>query len=113
MIDIIKRELVRTTVTEQIKNAVPGELEMDNMQFAKQVIQFNKTAFDTNFNTLNMVYEQNRKLVESFLAKTPGMPEEGKKVIQDWMSAYRNGCNDFKKLVDDNYAKVAEYFDQQ
>ena len=29
------------------------------------------------------------------------------------MSAYRNGCNDFNKLVDDNYAKVEEYFNKE
>ncbi|MGW8195604.1 MAG: hypothetical protein ACWGOX_15205 [Desulforhopalus sp.] len=112
MTDIIKQEIDRTSVPGHSKNIAPGGLGMDNKQFAKQMIQFNKTAFDMSFNTLNMVYEQNHKMVESFLAKTPGMPEEGKKLIQDWMSAYRNGCNDFKKLVDDNYAKVAEYFDQ-
>ena len=31
----------------------------------------------------------------------------------DWMSAYRNGCNDFNKLVYDNYAKVEEYFNKE
>jgi len=86
---------------------------MDNKQIARQMIQFNKTAFDTSFSTLSMIYEQNQKMVETFLAKTPGIPDDGKKVIQDWMSSYRNGCNDFKKLVDDNYAKVTEYFDKE
>jgi hypothetical protein len=28
------------------------------------------------------------------------------------MSAYRTGCNDFKKLVDENYAKVGAYFEK-
>ena len=86
---------------------------MDQNQIAKQMIQFNKTAFDSSFNAMSMVYEQNEKMFENFLTQTPGLPEEGKKAIKDWMSIYRNGCNDFKKQVDDNYAKVEEYFDKE
>jgi len=85
---------------------------MDQKQIAKQVIQFNKTAFDNSFNAMNMVYEQNEKMVESLLNQATWLPEEGKRAIGDWMSAYRTGCNDFKKLVDENYAKVEAYFEK-
>ena len=85
---------------------------MDNKQIAKQMVQFNKTAFDSSFNTLTMVYEQNEKMLETFLGQATGLPEEGKKAIKDWMSAYGSGCKDFKKLVDDSYAKVDEFFDK-
>lgn len=85
---------------------------MDNQQITKQMIKFNKTAFDNSFSTMTMVYEQNEKMVETFLAQATWMPEEGKKAIQDWLSAYRNGCDDFKKMVDENYAKVEDYFDK-
>ncbi len=60
-----------------------------------------------------MVYEQNEKMVETFLNQATWMPAEGKKVIEEWLAAYRDGCNDFKKMVDDNYAKVEAYFDQK
>ena len=86
---------------------------MDQKQIAKQMIKFNKTAFDSSFNAMTMVYEQNEKMFETFLTQAPGLPEEGKKAIKDWMSSYRTGCNDFKKLVDDNYAKVEEYFNKE
>jgi len=86
---------------------------MDQKQIARQMIQFNKTAFDSSFNAMTMVYEQNEKMFETFLTQTPGLPEEGKKAIKDWLSTYRTGCNDFKKQVDDNYAKVEEYFNKE
>lgn len=85
---------------------------MDNKQLAKQMIQFNKTAFENSFSTLTMMYEQNEKMLETFLNQATGLPEEGKKLIRDWMSAYSKGCKDFKKIVDENYAKVEEYFDK-
>ena len=83
---------------------------MDQKQIAKQMIQFNKTAFDSSFSGMTMVYEQNEKMVETFLTQASGVPEEGKKAIKDWMSSYRTGCADFKKQVDDNYAKVEKSF---
>jgi hypothetical protein len=38
------------------------------------------------------------------------MPEEGKKLIRDWVGAYKKGCEDFKKTADENYKKVDEFF---
>jgi hypothetical protein len=40
---------------------------MDQKQIAKQMIQFNKTAFDNSFNAMTMVYEQNEKMVDTYL----------------------------------------------
>lgn len=85
---------------------------MDNTQITKQIVQFNKTAFDNSFDAMTMVYEQNEKMVDTILSQATWMPEEGKKAIRDWMSAYRTGCSEFKKQVDDNYAKVEAYFEK-
>ena len=59
---------------------------------------------------MTKAYEQSGQMFETFLNQAPGLPEEGKKAVKDWMSAYRTGCNDYKKIVDDHYAKVEEYF---
>ena len=85
---------------------------MEHKQIAKQMIQFNKTAFDNSLSAMTMVYEQNQKMLDTFLGQATWMPEEGKKAIKDWMAAYNTGCSDFKKLVDDSYAKVESYFDK-
>jgi len=58
------------------------------------------------------VYEQNEKMIDTFLGQATWMPEEGKKAIKDWMAAYRTGCSDLKKMVDDSYSKVEAYFDK-
>ena len=86
-----------------------GGSKMDQKQIVKQVMQFNKNAFDSSFSTMTMVYEQNTKMFETFLTQAPGIPAEGQKAIKDMMSAYNTACNDYKKMVDDNYAKVEEY----
>ena len=83
---------------------------MDNLQIAKQMINFNKTAFDNSFMAMLTIQEQNAKMVNTFLEQATWMPEEGKKVIRNWVDAYRKGCEDFKKSADESYKKVDEFF---
>ena len=83
---------------------------MDQKQIARQMIQFNKTAFDNSFNAMSMVYEQNEKMVGTFLQQATWIPEEGRKAIENWMQSYKKGCEDFKKMADENYQKVEEFF---
>lgn len=83
---------------------------MDQKQIAKQMMDFNKTAFDNTFNAMIVLQDQTEKLVARFLEKAPWFPEEGKKAINDWISTYRKGREDFKTSADDSYKKVTEYF---
>lgn len=83
---------------------------MDQKLIAKQMIQFNKTAFDNSFSAMSMVYEQNEKMMGTFLQQATWIPEEGRKAIENWMQTYKKGCEDFKKLADENYKKVEDFF---
>jgi hypothetical protein len=83
---------------------------MDQKVIAKQMMQFNKTAIDNSFKAMSMVYEQNEKIVGVFLEQATGLPEEGKKAIKDWMATYKSGCENFKSLLEDSYAKVDSFF---
>ncbi len=83
---------------------------MDNKLIGKQMIEFNKSAFDNSFKAMTMVYEQNEKMLEAFLGQASWLPEDGRKALKEWMDSYKKGCQDFKKIVDDNYAKVESYF---
>jgi len=82
---------------------------MDPKQIAKQIIQFNKTAFDNTFDALNVLQEQREKMMSMYLEQVPLMPAEGKKAIEDWLKAYKKGRDDFKSSVDENYKKVEEF----
>lgn len=83
---------------------------MDHKQILKQMIEFNKTAFDNSFNALLLVQEQNAKMMNSFMSQAVWIPEEGKKVVSDWVTAYRKGIEDFKATADENFKKVENYF---
>jgi hypothetical protein len=83
---------------------------MDPKQMTKQMIDFNKTAFDNTFNAMTVLQDQTEKMVGMYMEQAPWFPEEGKKLINEWVRAYKKGREDFKGAVDANYKKVEEYF---
>jgi len=85
---------------------------MEQKLIARQMMEFNKTAFDNSFRSMSALQDQTEKLVLSFLDKAVWFPAEGKKAVNDWVTSYKKGREDFKNAADENYRKVADYFAQ-
>lgn len=85
---------------------------MEQKKIARQMMEFNKTAFDNSFSAMAALQDQTEKLVLSFLDKAAWFPAEGKKAINDWVDSYKKGREDFKTAADESYQKVADYFVQ-
>ena len=83
---------------------------MRTENFAKQLIDFQKATFDNTFNTLVMVQDQAGRLFDTALEQNTWLPEEGRRMVEDWTIAYRKGRTDFKNIVDDNFGKLADMF---
>lgn len=83
---------------------------MDQKALFKQMIDFQKAAFDNSFNAMATLQEQSEKMVKTFLDQAVWLPEEGKKAIQNWLDAYKGGRDKFKQAVEQNFEKVDAYF---
>jgi polyhydroxyalkanoate synthesis regulator phasin len=83
---------------------------MHPKMIAKQIIDFNKASFDHTFDTLTVLQDHTEKMVELFLERATIFPEEGKKVITDWVKVYKKGREDFKSSVDDSFKYVEDFF---
>jgi hypothetical protein len=83
---------------------------MDQKQMLKQMIDFNKTAFNNTYNAIVMLQEQTERMATTMLDQATWLPEDGRKAINDWVNSYKKGREDFKKLVDENFQKVEDYF---
>jgi len=83
---------------------------MDPKQIMKQMIQFNKTTLDKTFDALNVLQEQTETMIASYMDQVPMLPVEGKKVINEWLEAYKKGRVDCKNTMEENYKKVEEFF---
>ncbi len=83
---------------------------MEPIKMAKQMIDFNKATFDNTFSAMVMVQEQMERTVGTFMEKATWLPDEGKKLLNEWMASYKKGREDFKKTVDESYKKLEDYF---
>jgi polyhydroxyalkanoate synthesis regulator phasin len=83
---------------------------MEPKQIAKQMVDFNKTAFDNSFAAMAVIQEQTEKMVANMLEQTGVFPAEGKKLVLDWIKTYKKGREEFKAAADENFKKVETYF---
>jgi len=80
---------------------------MDKVDTLKQIMQTNKMAFDYNYTMMMSAYEQNKLMFHTFLNQSSDtVPAELKSAIEEWLQAYRKGCDDLKKMTDDGYRLV-------
>ena len=83
---------------------------MEPTQMLHQMIDFQKTAFENSYNAMLMIQSQTEKMAESMLSKNTMIPEEGQKMLNEWMLAYKKGREDFKKSMEDNFEKMEQFF---
>ena len=79
-------------------------------EMTRQVIAYNKKAFDNAFDAMTALQDQVERVMRMFLEQSSWFPEEGKNVVGEWIRTYQKGRNDFKAAVDSNYKKVEEFF---
>ncbi len=85
---------------------------MDPLKLAKQMIDFNKASFDNTFTAMVLLQEQTEKMVNAFMDQATWLPGEGKKALNEWVETVKKGREDFKKVVDQGFGKVEDYFAQ-
>lgn len=83
---------------------------MEPTQMVQQMIDFQKTAFENSYNAMIMFQAQTEKMAESMISQNSMIPEEGQKMINEWILAYKKGREDFKKSVEENFSKMEEFF---
>ncbi|MDX2453273.1 hypothetical protein [Desulfosarcina sp.] len=83
---------------------------MDQKQIFKQMLDFNKGAFNNAYNAMVMVQDQTETLANNMLNQATGMPEEGRKALLEWVDAFKKGREEYKKTVDEAFKKVEDFF---
>ena len=78
-------------------------------QFVKQIVEFNKMAFHNSFNAMTMFQEQMEKVANAMLGQAAWIPEDGKKALDEMVKNYKQGRQDFKKVVDDGFDRMDSF----
>jgi hypothetical protein len=82
---------------------------MDQNQVFKQMFQYNKAATETSFSNMSLLQDQMEKNTQMFLDQAEWIPGEGKKVIEEWVKACKQGRENFKNAVDEGFKKVETF----
>lgn len=82
---------------------------MNQNQWLKQMLDFNRTTFDNIFGSVALLQEQSEKAANGCMAQAAWMPESGKTVVNEWMKVCKKMRESFKDGVDDSF-KTAESF---
>ncbi len=83
---------------------------MEYAKIAKRIVDFQKITFDNTFNAAVMFQDQTEKITNTFMGKNIWKPEEGKKILDEWIMIYKQGRDNFKKAVDDSFDNIEEIF---
>jgi hypothetical protein len=84
---------------------------MDRSRICRQLIEFQKVTFDNSYDGLSKLQEQSEAMINTFLAQSHWLPNDGRKAFTDWLEAFKQARSDFKETVDESFEKVMEYFD--
>ncbi|MBN1834066.1 MAG: hypothetical protein JW896_18355 [Deltaproteobacteria bacterium] len=82
---------------------------MEQKQFVKGVIDFQRSAFEKGFDAIVTLQDQAEKMATAFLGQATWIPEEGKGAMAEWSKIYKKGRDDFKKAVSDGYTKAESF----
>jgi uncharacterized protein YdiU (UPF0061 family) len=85
---------------------------MDQKQVLKQMLEMNKATFDNTFIAINQTQDQIENMTNILISQATWLPKEGKKAINDWAKAYKEGRDTFKKSMDENFEKVLGFFNE-
>jgi hypothetical protein len=76
--------------------------------FAKQIMNFQKTAFDNAYKSMFMLQDHNEKLTNTLLEQATWIPEEGNRVITQWLEIFKKCRDDYKTAMYDVFSKMED-----
>ena len=83
---------------------------MDPKQIGKQIIDFNKKAFENSFSAMCTLQEQAEKTFDVFMEKSPMYSDETRKIVAEWRKNYIKGRDQFKAIANENFDKAGSFF---
>ena len=81
---------------------------MEAMKFVQPVMNANKIAFQTWFQSVSAMQDQAEQMMNYAWKQSPMVPESSKKMVNEWMSMFKKERENVKKTVDHSF----EQFEQ-
>jgi hypothetical protein len=75
----------------------------------KQILDFNKKAFDNSFKAVVAIQEYTEEMMRVFWAKSTFFPADTQQVVGDWLTVYKNGLDELKKNVESRFKLIEDH----
>ncbi len=75
----------------------------------KGIVDFQKAMFDNAFSAATIFQDQAERATKMLMDSSPvPFPEEGRKIMDEWVEAFKRGRDEFRRAVNESYAKMEE-----
>jgi hypothetical protein len=85
---------------------------MEQMNFAKQVVDFNRMAFNNIYNTAVVVQDQTERLGGMLLDNAPFGGDQARQMYKDGADLYKKSRENFKKMIDEGFNMMEGFMTQ-
>jgi hypothetical protein len=81
---------------------------METTQFVQPVVNANKIAFQTWFQSVSAMQDQAEQMMNYVWNQTPMVPESSKKVVNEWVNLLKKERENVKKTVDQSFESLEQ-----
>jgi hypothetical protein len=72
----------------------------------KQIIELNQRLINNIFDAMVLINDQLESLANGVLDLTPGLPAEGRRAIENWSEAFKEGRKSSKQQIDNGFEQA-------
>lgn len=83
---------------------------MDSIDLTSQWIRFQKNLFRNTYSAMVMAHEQAERTTSRLLEGAFWIPQEGIDALRGWAQAFKQGRDQWKRSVDDNFQSFEKLF---
>ena len=89
-----------------------NKAKTQSAEMVAKAINVQRSAFDKAFKIAADVQERTDKMIVDQVKDAAWMPEEGRKLVQEWSRTLASGWVEFKKTVDKSYDLLGAYLER-
>ena len=86
---------------------------MEPTKIAKQMINFQRTIFDSTYNTVTAMQDNSENMLNKLLNELTWVTEEAKKPFNDSVTLIKNAREGYKKTIHQSFDKFEELVDNK
>jgi tRNA 2-selenouridine synthase SelU len=83
---------------------------MEANKIAKQMIEFQKAAFNNTFNSIAMMQDQSEKMVQNLMQQNPALPKQSMDAFNEWLNMCKKARDDYKNAVEEGFKNLENLF---